>query len=180
LDLSKAAINSFRDFPPQMPDLQTLYLQNNYFSSLIGMPAMPKLVKLDISDNQITSLEGCPSEFPILNELNHSHNQIASFRHFPDTPWLKHLDLSYNRFKTLEEYPKCLRLHIITINIEGNPIETFAGLDSLDLFTVLLKLSNEVLDTFPLEYKERRLIDEAIQFPLGEPVRRLQSFLNIK
>jgi hypothetical protein len=180
LDLSEAAMNNFRDFPPQMPDLQTLCLQKNYFSSLIGMPAMPKLVKLDISDNQITSLEGCPNKFPILNELNLSHNQITSFRHFPDTPWLKHLDLSYNRFKTLEEYPKSLRLHLMNINLEGNPIETFVGIDALDLFTVLLKLSKEVLDTFPLEYNERRLIDDAIRFPLGEPVRRLSSFLNIK
>lgn len=141
---------------------------------------MPKLAQLDLSGNQITSLEGCPDEFPILSELNLAHNQITSFRFFPNTPWLKHLDLSHNRLKTLEGYPKCLRLHLMTINIEGNPIETFAGMEPLDLFTVLLKLSKDVLDTFPLEYQERRLIDDAIQFPLGEPERRLISFLNKK
>ena len=68
----------------------------------------------------------------------------------------------------------------MTINLEGNPIETFAGMDRLDLFTVLLKLSKEVLESFPLDYKERRLIDDAIRFPLGDPARKLTSFLNIK
>lgn len=177
LDLADMAIGGFQGFPDEMPDLQELHLERNYFRSLAGMPKMPKLQRLDLSFNQLQSLAGCPTHFPILNEMNLSHNLIEGFESFPDTPWLKSLNLSFNQFRNLKGYPRCLRLKLNEINLESNPIETFAGLEPGDLGFLLLKLDISILKTFNLGSGEIMLIKDVMDYPMGPGLKKLHDFL---
>ena len=178
LDLADAAINTFDELPAEFPDLHEFHLERNYFRTLEGFPFCPKLAVLNIAENALTDFTGLPSEFPILREINASHNQIHSFRHFPITcPKLKELDLSHNQFRTFEGFPSHLRTHLTSLNIEGNPIETFAGIDSAILFSLILQIKRETLDQFPLEARERELLKVAIEYPIGDSLRNLEDYL---
>ena len=180
LDIADCAINNFEGFPAALPELQELHLENNYFHTLEGMPEMPKLVKLFAANNELADFSGCAREYPILMEFNVAHNQISTFAQFPKCPWLKYLDLSHNKFKTLAGFPPTLHLHLVDLHLEGNPIETFAGMEAPGLFTVILRISKETLATLNLGDKERRLVEETIDYPIGQALKALETYLGIK
>ena len=110
--------------------LTSLDLYKNQITSLEGAQFPPGLRNLNLDDNQITTLKGLPLP-PGLTSLSMSRNQLTLLEvaQFPETLTL--LDLSKNQIKYIDFGSKIravLLPNLTSLNLEGNPLESLAGI----------------------------------------------------
>lgn len=82
--------------------LQTLKVNYNFLSSLVGLENFQQLVELNASNNALTSIRGISKLHFSLSKLNLSFNRLGEVLDLQQITHLEHLDVSHNQILTLE------------------------------------------------------------------------------
>lgn len=118
LDLSNSKLESVVGLNQFVPQLTTLFLNDNKVRSLQGLPF--NLVHLDMSNNHLSNVNLFPMSF--ISTLIVSGNEITSLEPMANLRALSSLDISNNKLKSLKGLENLTALR--TLNVRNNQLTT--------------------------------------------------------
>ncbi len=143
LDLSSRHVKSVKEiqFRGDLAQITELDVHNNALTSLAGLPAFPRLEKLDASSNHIKNLNDINLPWA-LKEIDLKANQITSVEIIGTFPKLERIDLSYNHITHLPNIKNCSLLK--ELKLANNQITSIDGFGDFTRL-ILLDLSSNQL-----------------------------------
>lgn len=151
LDLNQCYLESVHGLNQFVPDLTTLFLNDNSIRSLDGLPF--NLVHLDMSSNLLSNVNRFPS--CLVSTLLLSNNELTSLEPLSNLRALSSLDLSNNQLTSLKGVETLTALR--TLNVRNNNLKSIdlnlgmlVELDAAQNELVSVRLNTPNLETLDL------------------------------